>query len=158
MESVITCTCDDWRRVRAPELFIEFKLRLQIGDLQWCAFRRFSEFAALRRQLGSRLAPAREPLPGKQLLRHTVDPEELRTRAPALAQWLTEVLQAEDALSELVLLEFVGLASSLPDSAGTRRAPVHVSMLRQIAETGDLMLFRSRAAVPAMQRAVTRSD
>ena len=33
----MSCTCDDWRRVRAPELFIEYKLQLQIGDLQWCA-------------------------------------------------------------------------------------------------------------------------
>ena len=124
----------------------------------------------------------REPLPGK-LLRHTVEPEDLRTRAPALAQWLTEVLQASlspslspspsaqhhspapapapdpspapaprhqlrpytltqarSALSELALLEFVGLASSLPDSA---RPPLHVSVLRQIAETGDVVLQAS---------------
>ena len=32
----MSCTCDDWRRVRAPELFVEYKLQLQIGDLQWC--------------------------------------------------------------------------------------------------------------------------
>ena len=134
MESSLSCTCDDWRRVRAPELFVEYKLQLQIGDLQWCtprlalslqstlphacllrrssrpttraphhmppvrlgrfSFRRFSAFATLRTQLRQRLAAAREPLPGKQLLRHTIEPEELRTRAPALAQWLTKVLQA----------------------------------------------------------------
>ena len=134
MESSLSCTCDDWRRVRAPELFVEYKLQLQIGDLQWCtprlalslqstlphachlrrrlrpttraphhmrpvrlgrfAFRRFSAFATLRTQLRHRLAAAREPLPGRQLLRHTIEPEELRTRAPALAQWLTKVLQA----------------------------------------------------------------
>ena len=34
--AMMSCTCDDWRRVRAPELFIEYKLQLQIGDLQWC--------------------------------------------------------------------------------------------------------------------------
>ena len=134
MESSLSCTCDDWRRVRAPELFVEYKLQLQIGDLQWCtprlalslqstlphacllrrrsrpttraphhmppvrlgrfSFRRFSAFATLRTQLRHRLAAAREPLPGRQLLRHTIEPEELRTRAPALAQWLTKVLQA----------------------------------------------------------------
>ena len=151
----ISCSCSAWRRVRAPALFIEFRLDMRCGEMQWVAWRRFSEFARLRRSLGRRYPAARKPLPGRNLKRHTTEPEDLKKRAPALAAWLCTVLQAEGAMSEVVVLEFVGLAASLPS---TSRPPVHVSVLPAVAETGDLMLFRTKAAVPALQRAVTRSD
>eukprot|EP00908_Phaeocystis_cordata_P023092 Transcript_5519.p1 GENE.Transcript_5519~~Transcript_5519.p1 ORF type:complete len:409 (+),score=134.47 Transcript_5519:84-1310(+) len=151
----ISCSCSAWRRVRAPALFIEFRLDMRCGEMQWVAWRRFSEFARLRRSLGRRHPAARKPLPGKNLKRHTTEPEDLKKRAPALAAWLCTVLQAEGAMSEVLVLEFVGLAATLPS---TSRPPVHVSVLPAVAETGDLMLFRTKAAVPALQRAVTRSD
>ena len=51
-------------------------------------------------------------------------PPQLRPNTPP-----STPTQARGALSELALLKFVGLASSLPDTA---RPPLHVSMLRQV--------------------------
>ena len=151
----VTCACLAWRRVKSPELFVEYRVKLRCGETQWVAWRRFRQFAKLRNRLAARIPAARKPLPGKHLHRHTVDPDELKKRAPALAEWLTGVIEADGAMAEMAVLEFIGLAAALPTTA---RPPVHVSMLPQIAETGDIMLFRTKATVPMLQRAVTRSD
>ena len=125
--------------------------------MAWSTWRRFSAFSELRKQLKG-LACAKKPLPHKHMRRHTVSPEDLKKRAPALAAWLNGVLADDGAMASMVILEFVGLAASAMGGPSRERTPVHVSMLPQIAETGDIMLFRTKAVVPMLQRAVTQSN
>lgn len=153
------CSCEVWRHVASPSgPFVEYCLDLRCSDMAWSTWRRFSAFSDLRKQLLKGSAGAKKPLPHKHMHRHTVSPDDLKKRAPALAAWLNGVLEDEGAMASMVILEFVGLAASAMGDPSRERTPVHVSMLPQIAETGDIMLFRTRAVVPFLQRAVTQSN
>jgi hypothetical protein len=137
-----------------PDSYREYRVEVSFGDASWAVWRRFSQFVELKAVLRS--PEARAPLPPKGLLtRHAVSEEAVAARIPALNEWITAVAAGADAASP-ALLCFLGLATSLH---GRGRAPLHVrSMLAcEAGESGDIVLFRTRATVPALQRAVTRS-
>eukprot|EP00316_Scyphosphaera_apsteinii_P021289 CAMPEP_0119324982 /NCGR_PEP_ID=MMETSP1333-20130426/64644_1 /TAXON_ID=418940 /ORGANISM="Scyphosphaera apsteinii, Strain RCC1455" /LENGTH=361 /DNA_ID=CAMNT_0007332827 /DNA_START=149 /DNA_END=1235 /DNA_ORIENTATION=- len=72
--------------------------------------------------------------------------------AAIVAQLATAI--GEKVFDEPSVLEFIGLGCSI--SLAPTKA-VHVSMLPQVAESGDVMVFRTKAPVAALQRAVTIS-
>ena len=120
----------------------------------------------MRNGSASVAAAALPQLPKKGLLiRHASSDAAAAERAPALSAWLERVVSSNAALNSPSLLAFLGFASLETRS----RAPLHVRSIIQTrgrqqtesdlaAESGDLILFRTRAGIPALQRAVTNSS
>ena len=138
--------------------YIEYAMQLRHGEHIWVFWRRFSEYAKLKRRL-SELAPSsmavRAPLPPKRMTRHAKSHEAIKERADKLEAWLRGVLDEGDdtLLLSAEMLTFIGLGSQPP--VGSRPPPLHVSMIHSVAESGDVVLFRTKATVPAIQRAIT---
>ena len=125
----------------------------------WEVWHRYHRFCEFRKSLTCRgVDMTREVFPGKRRLdRHSISLDVVRERGPALARWLCGVLQAPGALTDPAVLEFAGLlACESRSKLCGARPPVHVSNLA--LQTGDVVLFRTKAALPAVQRAVTGSD
>ena len=145
--------------------------RITVGHGQrstWNVWRRFSEFVVLRDALTSQAAraalPAKASVTGLTLswtdtwqqLWHNTSDNVAAERAAALESWLVGVVASDDMASP-ALLEFLGLVTTLPSAL--TRPPLHVRALidGETGESGDIVLFRTPTAVPAIQRAVTRS-
>ena len=147
-----------WHRLvrdQSPQPFVEYRIDCSFGDQDWRTWRRFSEFAALRDSLRPDFAAACVQLPSKSFARHATSDLVAGQRAAALSAWLGGVLNELAALESPTLLAFLGLVSIEPANRG--RQALHVRLIDRTAETGDLVLFRTRATVPALQRVVTRS-
>lgn len=142
------------------EPYLEYRIECGFGEQSWHTWRRFREFVLLRDTLKRSIGgEAKAPLPAKGYTRHATSDAVAHERMRALSAWLAGVLSESAALGEPALLAFVGLAT-LETKAAVKhhRQPLHVRALdAPAAESGDLMLFRTRATVPALQRAVTRS-
>ena len=135
---------------------IEYRIKCVFGSGRWHTWRRFREFVALREALQPRVRSASYALPHKGFSKHATSDATSAERAAALTIWLGRVVSDEAAVASPVLLAFIGLATLEPTGRGRPR--MHVKLLDAPgAESGDLILFRTRAAVPALQRAVTGS-
>ena len=138
-------------RLCEPGPYREYRIDVAHGTSTWHVWRRYSQFDELRNAMCSHSSlPSNAPLPPKGFLqRHVTDVEE---RMPALDTWLSAVVSCEASLSSPSLLSFLGMLSTI-ESHG--RAPMHCRLLLDRrkdvpAESGDLMLFRTRAAIPAI--------
>ena len=130
----------------------EYRIDVAHDDASWHAWRRYSQFSALRDALGS---SSDIPFPPKGVLTwHATSELTAAERVRTLGTWLAAVVSREELAASPSLLCFLGLASTLP-----AKRSVHVRSITnaESGESGDLVLFRTRAAVPALQRAVTRS-
>ena len=139
----------------ASSAYIEYCMQMRHGESVWVFWRRYSEWLCLKRRMEavSRSSTAvRAPLPRKRMVRHAKSELIVTERADGLTSWMNAVLkEADDAvLSSHYFLTFVGLISATP-AESSRPLPIHFSMLNTIAESGDVVLFRTKAAVPALQ-------
>jgi cell wall-associated NlpC family hydrolase len=133
--------------------FREFCICCRLGTYEWHVWRRYSQFAALRSELRHVIA-AQNPLPAKGFFkRHETSDAAAAARVPALSAWIAAVVADDAAIASPHLLAFIGAASLETRS----RAALHVRAIASTAESGDLVLFRTKATVPAIQRAVTQS-
>jgi hypothetical protein len=150
----ISCTVGAAREVDiAPGVFIEYCVELRRGAHVWVVWHRFSSFQNLRSQLRPKVAAAAAPLPHKESFRwHSTSTVIVSQRSHALCKWLSAVLEEDRALDHVALLSFLGLLSEVP-----LQPTVHVSALPRAAQTGDVILFRTIATGPALQRVVTWS-
>ena len=146
----------------ANEEYLEYRVQVTAGENEWYVWRRFASFYTLKAALKGLCAAARAALPPKGLLqRHGTSGDVASARAPALERWLQQLVLDDRALTSPLVLEFLGLATMVAPLQ--RRAPLHVRSIitrecgGDCAETGDLVLFRTRATVPALQRAMTNS-
>ena len=143
-----------------PSPHLEYRIECRLGEQRWYTWRRFREFASLREVLKQTVGgSAKAQLPAKGYVRHATSETVACERMEGLSKWLQGVLSESAALGELALLVFLGLASLESKAAVQhRRQPLHVRAIdAPAAESGDVMLFRTRATVPALQRAVTGS-
>lgn len=133
----------------------EYQIVVSHGDNSWHVWRRFSQFTALQAALKGGAARAALP-PRTMFTWHATSTDAAVERIPLLHHWLVNVTASDDATSP-TLLAFLGLASTMSDARS--RPPIHVRSLinGEGGESGDLVLFRTRANVPALQRLATRS-
>ena len=168
-EPEFTCSINSTRTVASGYLsHIAYCIQLQRSGASWVVWRRYSEFVQLRLELMPTVVAARQPLPPKHGGLHGASSDVVRERMPALEAWLGRLLQDEPAMRHLALLEFLGLAGQefrggQPASMEMRDAnrgtpPVTMGRLSTMVETGDMLLMRTRAPGPRMQRALTRSE
>ncbi|KAL1525309.1 hypothetical protein AB1Y20_020170 [Prymnesium parvum] len=140
--------------------YVEYGMNMRHGEHTWVFWRRYREYARFRARLlahAPSVPSVATPLPPKHMARHLRSDVAVRLRSAKLAEWLARVLdEAGDALVYSAdTLAFVGLGSLLPE--GSQLPPIHVSMLHSVAESGDVVLFRTKATVPAIQRVITNS-
>ena len=145
----------DDTRLCEPGPFREYRISISLGGSTWDVWRRYSQFDALRSAMCSGAnpnTPARASLPPKGFLQpHSTAVE----RMPALDSWLSAVVSCEASLSSPSLLAFLGMLDMRSNLETRGRAPVHVRALTDRrynvhgtpapVESGDLMLFRTRA-------------
>lgn len=167
--------CIDNDRLTEPGPYREYRICVTFRGHTWHVWRRYSQFDALRSALcGGACArdvrAVHAPLPRKGFFRlHANSSEVAFERAPELDRWLSSIVANDASLNSPSLLAFLGLLDTQSTSEVRCRAPLHVRALinhatsasttcvSPPAESGDVMLFRTRAAVPALQRAVTGS-
>ncbi|KAL1518744.1 hypothetical protein AB1Y20_003029 [Prymnesium parvum] len=168
-EAALGCSLNS-TRLSGPSRrpFVEYCVQLERADLTWVVWRRYAEFAALQKALKPLVGEAASAFPPKLGGRHGRSPRIVLARISALELWLRRLLRTDLALRQLCLLEFVGIAGK--EFCGGRVAamelrranrgtpPVRVEKLRAVAETGDLLLFKTRAAAPELQRVLTGSE
>ena len=157
----LTAEVVEYRKVNAQEPYIEYRVECSIGGVgDWHTWRRFREFVSLRDDIRRTVPAAQRPLPDKHFVRHATSEEVAIQRCEDLSEWLDGVLKdgGNAASSSPALLSFLGCATVEDVDRG--RPSLHVRAIGSglsTAETGDVVLFRTKATVPALQRAFTRS-
>ena len=145
----------DDTRLCDPGPYREYRISVSLGGSTWHVWRRYSQFDALRTAMCSGTnpnTPAQASLPPKGFLQpHSTAVE----RMPALDTWLSAIVSCEASLASPSLLAFLGMLDTHSNLHARGRAPVHVRALidhQYVArgtpapvESGDLMLFRTRA-------------
>lgn len=103
--------------------FAVFDLLLRYGEREWSVHHRFSEFKVLADVIGERYSASKRnlpPLPGQNLLMHSMSRELVEQRRGALAEYLTKLVRVVP-LSDDCLSAFLGLETlhTADDSALT---------------------------------------
>lgn len=146
-----------WRRRYGDREIIVYEIEVCCGGLAWHVERSYEDFVALDRQLRAGLPAfwSRNAIAYGTASRlgarfASTGAAVASERLPGLAAYLDEVTRSGGR----EVLKFLGAARA----STAARETVHVRRLASLVSSGDLILFRSRETMSAVQRAVTGSD
>lgn len=146
-----------WRRRYGDREIIVYEIEVYCGGLAWHVERSYEDFVALERQLHAGLPAfwSRNAIAYGTVSRlgarfASTGAAVASERLPGLAAYLSEVTRTGGR----EVLKFLGAARA----STAARETVHVRRLASLVSSGDLVLFRSRETISAVQRAVTGSD
>uniref|UniRef100_A0A7S2WHQ2 PX domain-containing protein n=1 Tax=Rhizochromulina marina TaxID=1034831 RepID=A0A7S2WHQ2_9STRA len=164
------------------QVYTQYELVVQQGNLSWTVLRRYSEFAGLHQSLQETLSlggvvdiAVLPRLPAKKLVGNLNDGH-IEHRKEILDQYIKSLLSQATALENVHVLSFLGLLSLSRVSAKPSTPPpadsvdggrvassqprpiIHITRLRDAAGPGDLVLFRCNNSLSTLQRAATGAE
>mmetsp|Transcript_13679 Transcript_13679/g.19111 ORF Transcript_13679/g.19111 Transcript_13679/m.19111 type:complete len:618 (-) Transcript_13679:121-1974(-) len=141
-------------RFHFEKKFTQYEITISVSNMSWSIFRRYSEFEMLNKKLNRDLKK-KPKLPGKKWTGNMVEAF-LESRKKGLESYLQQLLALPEAMSNVAVLEFLGFLSD--HSKESKRKRIQAEQISRIAKPGDVVLFRTQGALPALQRTVLSSD
>jgi PH domain/PX domain/Permuted papain-like amidase enzyme, YaeF/YiiX, C92 family len=147
--------------------FVEYRVAVQIGDLFWAIWHRYSSFEELHNKLNKKFPTvfAQGYIPSFPKKRVTKrDAAVALERVVGFNLYLQKLAAIEPVANSPEMMHFLGMLSSSgsirkmsTDDASTGAAQVSVATLLNIAEVGDVLLMRTPQILSSATRLFTRA-
>jgi hypothetical protein len=141
--------------------YTSYAARMQFGTMQWVVEHRYSEFLAFHNKITADFPTITFPkFPGKHIGKETS--EFIEERRTALYDYLVGLFDsAEEVVQSIDVLQFCGMVNTTSNDIaekGKKWKVVHISKLAEMADVGDVILFKSKNSASSLQRKVTGSE